>query len=107
MACVCVMSDDGSTPVPLAERELPHVAPHSMFPMMDLPDGYDICAHVEDHTEEFFLDRDVVQDGVHWLLRCIRFDVSLMFGRYSVCGAAPCWTEPMSAGVSRGKRRLG
>ena len=39
MACVCVMSDDGSTPVPLAERELPHVAPHSMFPMMDLPDA--------------------------------------------------------------------
>ena len=68
---------------------------------------YDICAHVEDHTEEFFLDRDVVQDGVHWLLRCIRFDVSLMFGRYSVCGDAPCWTEPMSACVSRGKRRLG
>ena len=31
--------------------------------------------HVEDHTEEFLLPRDVVEDGVHWFLRCIRFGV--------------------------------
>ena len=30
---------------------------------------------VKDHTEEFLLPRDVVEDGVHWFLRCIRFGV--------------------------------
>ena len=30
MACVCVMSDDGSTPVPLAERELQIVRDHEL-----------------------------------------------------------------------------